>query len=759
MPILDSDFDDGANDIDEQRKCPYCNGLLRFSKKPSILYECIECEYKDYQWKNHKMPVANTEITYPIKLEFSPTDETLFKKLLIKTKRAKRTFYDKDGNAVYTNFWNIRNFTVDSNLRGNIDSSQVYRDAPQKGIAKIRFEIEGYKDEVNMLAKPKPIVVLHKKAKPTTNTSKEQEKSVFMSNENSVAKNEEQMKMERTLKDCCISIFEAVSNIENGKYVMPAFQRQYVWNMEQIEKLWDSILLDYPISTFLFWHIDEQNITSDTYFCKFLKSATFNFQKKSATPNYELSGIKNTKITDTAILDGQQRLTSLYLSLLCDNIYIKGKHERGEGGRLAKLLIELDKSKIEDVEGEFNTKQYDIAFTENLLRSSSTKFEFRKLEKDERFRNESTRQEAIDDAIKSVPIQSKEYARDLLNNLCRKVFDDKRIRFTEIHGINQDDALEMFVRFNSGGTPLKKSEITMSILEAYWPSVRNVFGTLLENSTYNDFGTDFIVRTALMLYGDVVKSNLNKKTADELKNNWDYFTEVLQKLDGLLKSMNIATEHFSSSWNILLPVIYFIYNNPDYEDEKDAIKAYLIRGTVFTYFKSGTTGKLSVMRNKIIECDNRITMQMLDNMNEFRVTDARVDDLLNLEYGSKVVDEILYYLSLDWYKDNIKYATDHLHPRSKFDNKPLSIDMTKWNQLRANKDRLPNLELLEGRANESKQDMRLVDYYNDMNCEQQQKFRTQALIPDDVSLEIDDFEEFYESRKKLLTQKITEMLG
>ena len=34
---------------------------------------------------------------------------------------------------------------------------------------------------------------------------------------------------------------------------MPAFQRQYVWSMEQVEKLWDSILLDYPIATFLFW--------------------------------------------------------------------------------------------------------------------------------------------------------------------------------------------------------------------------------------------------------------------------------------------------------------------------------------------------------------------------------------------------------------------------------------------------------------------------------------------------------------------------
>ena len=50
---------------------------------------------------------------------------------------------------------------------------------------------------------------------------------------------------------------------------MPAFQRQFVWSMEQIEKLWDSILLDYPIATFLFWHVDDSNVTWDTYFCNF----------------------------------------------------------------------------------------------------------------------------------------------------------------------------------------------------------------------------------------------------------------------------------------------------------------------------------------------------------------------------------------------------------------------------------------------------------------------------------------------------------
>ncbi len=45
------------------------------------------------------------------------------------------------------------------------------------------------------------------------------------------------------LIDNSITIYEALEYDKDGKYVMPAFQRQYVWSMEQIEKLWDSILL------------------------------------------------------------------------------------------------------------------------------------------------------------------------------------------------------------------------------------------------------------------------------------------------------------------------------------------------------------------------------------------------------------------------------------------------------------------------------------------------------------------------------------
>ena len=128
------------------------------------------------------------------------------------------------------------------------------------------------------------------------------------------------------LLDNSITIYEALEHIKNGKYVMPAFQRQYVWSMEQIEKLWDSILLDYPIATFLFWHVDDDNVSWDTYFCNFLSEVTFDSRKQADSVNYELSNI-NVKITDTAVLDGQQRLTSLFLSLL-GQAYIRQKHAR-----------------------------------------------------------------------------------------------------------------------------------------------------------------------------------------------------------------------------------------------------------------------------------------------------------------------------------------------------------------------------------------------------------------------------------------------
>lgn len=560
------------------------------------------------------------------------------------------------------------------------------------------------------------------------------------------------------LIDNSITIYEALHNIKDGKYVMPAFQRQYVWSMEQIEKLWDSILLDYPIATFLFWHVDDDNVTWDTYFCNFLSEVTFDSRKQADSVNYELSNI-DVRITDTAVLDGQQRLTSLFLSLL-GNSYIRQKHARrnNNGGLVTKLLIELNKNKLTVDEEEYNSKKYDIKFSEKVGKLSPTQFEIKNI-LDKKFQDETTKPQAIEAAIVNVPADSKEYARGILYKLYHKIFVEKLIRFTEIQDMKQDDALEMFVRFNSGGKALRKSEITMSILEAYWPSAKTEFGKLLADS-YDGFGSDFIIRAALMLYGDVVKSNISKQIAEELKNNWNEFKKAFKNLEIVLQGMKIEVGRFSSSWNVLLPIVYFIYYNPNYNNNLEGIRAYLVRAVLFTYFQSGTTSKLQQMKSSINSNDQEITVDMLEQINDLRVTDGKIEDILNTEKGSRVAGEALYYLSLDWTNRNFKYEQDHLHPFDRFDgSKPISVSMEDWRRWRGNRNRLSNLQLLEGRSNGSKNAMRLVDYYNDMNDMQKEEFHKQAMISQNMSLEIEDFEKFYEARKTILMERIRELLG
>lgn len=49
-----------------------------------------------------------------------------------------------------------------------------------------------------------------------------------------------------------ITVKEAIKKIQEGKYLLPAIQREFVWKSEQIENLFDSLMNDYPIGSFLF---------------------------------------------------------------------------------------------------------------------------------------------------------------------------------------------------------------------------------------------------------------------------------------------------------------------------------------------------------------------------------------------------------------------------------------------------------------------------------------------------------------------------
>src|SRR5450759_2455022 len=105
-----------------------------------------------------------------------------------------------------------------------------------------------------------------------------------------------------------ITIAEAVEGIHTKKYLLPAIQREFVWNTHQIEQLFDSILRGYPIGFFLFWQVSPERVGKYQFY-EFVRD----YHEKSArhNPKANLAGVQGL----TAVLDGQQRLTSLYIGL------------------------------------------------------------------------------------------------------------------------------------------------------------------------------------------------------------------------------------------------------------------------------------------------------------------------------------------------------------------------------------------------------------------------------------------------------------
>lgn len=106
-----------------------------------------------------------------------------------------------------------------------------------------------------------------------------------------------------------ITIKDAIEKIQNRFFLLPAIQRKFTWSSTQIEMLFDSILRGYPINSFMMWKITDSKIKKDYKFYEFL----IKYKEFFAVNNPEIDTIGANDFD--AVIDGQQRLTSLYIGL------------------------------------------------------------------------------------------------------------------------------------------------------------------------------------------------------------------------------------------------------------------------------------------------------------------------------------------------------------------------------------------------------------------------------------------------------------
>lgn len=576
-----------------------------------------------------------------------------------------------------------------------------------------------------------------------------------------------------------ITIKEAIENIENNKYLLPAIQREFVWSAEQIEWLFDSIMKGYPISSFLFWRV-ESKTKNEHKFYKFLNE----YRERFKTHNEEISTDGLSEFY--AILDGQQRLTSLYIGLKGSYAYKlprKWWDDTEENIPTRHLYLNIT-NKLEDTE---DGREYEFKFLkkqdtkeQELYTDNENKIWF-KVGKILDFNN------FTDFSNFLIKNNFNNFQIDILSKLQQVIHSDRLINYYLEKEQDYDKALNIFIRINSGGEPLNFSDLLMSIAVAHWSDAREEIHKLVDNIRDKGFSIpkDFILKTFLYLYSKDIRfkvKNFNQNNVAELKKEWQKIRETILEVFDLIKSFGF-TDYTLTSKNALLPIIYYIYHRNIYKNfttkqefkkDREIIRKWLHIMLLKQIFGGQADNVLSQIRSGFtddfenIKINKNIIEFPVEKINkkikkDISVGDEFLEDLLCTQKDDKYAFSILalLYPHLD-YKNN-NFHKDHLHPKSIFTKKyieSLNIDkeVKEKYYIPCVYDGIYNLQMLDANENMSKNDKTLKEWVEEeTKNKDKEKFLEEHLIPD-VDLSIENFPEFIDKRKELLLNKLREIL-
>ncbi len=547
----------------------------------------------------------------------------------------------------------------------------------------------------------------------------------------------------------------------NVRYFLPDIQREYVWlkkaDEKKIEQLFDSILRGYPVGSFLFWKLQKNDIAkSDEQ-----DSDKLNFQLYKFIENYderkphnEKIGIEQINRDDLFIvLDGQQRLTSLYIGLKGTRT-LKKKYAKDNPNSYEEKRLYLNLKHQPDMDNPEDNYQFE--FHAKTPENDKKHFWFKVgdiLELESGVWNYAQEHGL------------KESELGLLEKLKDAFHTKQLISFFEEKEKNLNKVLNIFIRVNSGGVKLSYSDLLMSILTANFASdIRGKMNELvdaLKDKGFPNMGQDQVLKTCLLLIGSNTEfklNNFNKNNIKEIEENWEKITESIYAAAKLLKTFGYV-EYLGSAYILsTLAYFYFLKQKMDKNDEEQALK--FVRNAQMTgYFTTSTDTKLSIIAHSIKEAP---TFESFNHnlakheTSSLKITNDAIEEAARSSNNSPATFPILQilYPNLN-YKTNT-FHRDHIYPKSKFNDKNEKLDKDFYKC----GDYLYNLQLLEGAENSTKKD-KDPEVWLKEECKDEQKieeYKKGNYIDPTLKLEWENIKEFREKREEAIIKKLKEVL-
>lgn len=573
------------------------------------------------------------------------------------------------------------------------------------------------------------------------------------------------------------SIEEMLTAIHKHEYLMPAIQREFVWGTDQIVRLVDSLMRGYPVGSFLLWQVEPTTAQSYTFY-EFLT----HFHERD-NPYADKATVPAGAGT-TAVLDGQQRLTSLNIALY-GSFAEKKKYawwNSPDAFPVKRLYLNL----VDDPADEELGLRYDLRFlTDNeAAPEPGAESKWFRVGAVLELANSGP---AIMKELEQRQIANSGEAFQRLYDLYEAVRVLKPMNYFLVTDQDADKVLEIFVRVNSGGTTLSYSDLLLSMATNQWKEldareeVRSLVSELNTNAGRQfSFSKDVVLKTALTITGVDVRfkvSNFTQTNMGKVEAAWLEIEGALLRAATLLQQFGYNERNLTAN-SVIVPVAHYLHlrgaGDSYLDSSADAADRLALQGWVTrSLIKRGIWGSgldttLTRIREVLIANGGgafpvkEVEAAMAAVGKGLAFTSAEVDELLNLKYAGQRTFSVLsvLYPGLDLGK---KFHEDHIFPKSRFTKKKLvdaGVPIEKVDDFLEAFNLLPNLQLLAGTANIEKQDA-LPDAWITSAFPSDEKRATYVAENDLDGLPVDlvDFLTFFEERKGRVRDRLVKALG
>lgn len=327
-----------------------------------------------------------------------------------------------------------------------------------------------------------------------------------------------------------------LGKIENREMVLPEFQREFTWTKKQSQELIDSLLKGYPIGSLLVWK------TADVPALKNM-------------PDF----IPNGRVE--VLLDGQQRLTALYM-LLNDTIPPYYSERDIESAKDPRQLY-------------FNLETRALGYYKQIEMGNNPRW----VRVHECFRLSQSDMEEIAKKIAGEEGNAFKVYADINKNLeaLKSIQQVEHPVLFVQEGADLKHALTVFDRVNSNGTPLTDADMALAHMCSAWADTRRVLKEKLkELSAHNfDFDLTFMIRAMnAVINGRAEYKLLHDNTKEELVAGWNALSKLLDYLVNFLqdRAYIYSTDDINTT-NVLIPLLgYLSQNNLKFQNVRDQKK-------------------------------------------------------------------------------------------------------------------------------------------------------------------------------------------